>query len=43
MEKSRYHIELYAEYLETTLFDDAASQHKFRGWYIHKYHDRRPD
>ena len=43
LENSRYHIELYGDYLETTLFDDPAAQQAFREWYIHKYHDRRPD
>ena len=40
---SPYHIELYNENLETTLFPDEASQHGFREWYIRKYADRRPD
>ena len=40
---SPYHIELYNENLETTLFPDEASQHSFREWYIRKYADRRPD
>jgi signal transduction histidine kinase len=43
LEKSPYQIELYAEYLETTLFDDPAAQQKFREWYIDKYQDLRPD
>jgi signal transduction histidine kinase/ABC-type uncharacterized transport system substrate-binding protein len=43
LERSRYHLELYGEYLETTLFDDPTAQQGFREWYIHKYHDRRPD
>ena len=43
LDSSRYHIELYGDYLETTLFDDSASQQALREWYIHKYHDRRPD
>ena len=37
LEQSPYQIELYAEYLETALFPDAASQQKFREWYILKY------
>ncbi len=40
---SPYHIELYNENLEATLFPDEASQHQFREWYIRKYADRRPD
>ena len=43
LDTSRYHLELYGDYLETTLFDDPASQQALREWYIHKYHDRRPD
>ncbi len=43
LQKSPYQVETYAEYLETTLFPDAASQQEIRGWYIHKYRDRRPD
>jgi signal transduction histidine kinase/ABC-type uncharacterized transport system substrate-binding protein len=40
---SSYHIELYSEYLETTLFPDEDSQQEFRTWYIHKYRGHRPD
>jgi signal transduction histidine kinase len=40
---SPYHVELYAENLEATLFPDEASQHRFREWYIRKYADRKPD
>jgi PAS domain S-box-containing protein len=43
LEKSPYQIELYSEYLETTLFPDEASQKLFREWYIRKYRDRKPD
>jgi PAS domain S-box-containing protein len=43
LENSPYQIELYREYLETTLFPDPATQQEFRDWYIHKYRDRRPD
>jgi signal transduction histidine kinase len=43
LEDSRYQIELYREYLETTLFDDPAAQEALRESYIHKYQDRRPD
>jgi PAS domain S-box-containing protein len=43
LEDSPYQIELYAESLETGLFPDAASQKKFREWYIRKYEERKPD
>lgn len=43
LDSSRYHIELYGDYLETTLFDDPAAQQALREWYIHKYQDHRPD
>src|SRR5271167_137015 len=43
LDTSSYEIELYREYLETTLFPDVASQQKFREWYIEKYRNRRPD
>ncbi|HTF66909.1 MAG TPA: ABC transporter substrate binding protein, partial [Edaphobacter sp.] len=41
--KSAYQVELYNETLESTLFSDDATQHRFRDWYIRKYSDRRPD
>jgi len=41
--KSPYQVELYSEYLETTLFPDESSQLEFRDWYIHKYRNRKPD
>ncbi len=43
LDNSRYQIELYPEYLETTLFDDPADQQEFRESYIRKYQRRRPD
>jgi signal transduction histidine kinase len=43
LESSPYHIELYNENLEATLFPDEASQHRFRAWFIRKYSDRKPD
>ena len=43
LEQSPYQLETYAEYLETTLFPDAASQQEIRASYIRKYRDRRPD
>ena len=43
LDDSPYQIELYAEYLETTLFDTAAEQQEFRESYVHKYQNRKPD
>jgi len=43
LEDSPFKIELYREYLETTLFSDPASQQEFREWYIRKYRKCRPD
>jgi len=43
LDASRYQIELYPEYLETTLFDDPADQQKIRESYIRKYRNRKPD
>lgn len=43
LDESRYQIELYRDYFETTLFSDVATQRDFRRWYIRKYRDRRPD
>ena len=43
LEKSPYHVEFYTEYLEATLFPDAASQRELRETYIRKYRDRKPD
>ena len=43
LEESPYRIEFYNENLETTLFPDTDSQHDFKEWYVHKYHDRKPD
>ncbi len=43
LEDSRYQIELYREYLETTLFDDLAAQQAIRESFIRKYRDRTPD
>jgi Histidine kinase-, DNA gyrase B-, and HSP90-like ATPase len=41
--KSPYQIQIYAEYLETTLFPDEASQRQFRASYIRKYREHKPD
>lgn len=43
LQNTPYQIELYREYLETTLFPDPKSQQEFRQWYVHKYRDRKPD
>jgi signal transduction histidine kinase len=43
LKNSPYHIELYSENLEATLFPDESSQKEIRDWYIHKYRDRKPD
>jgi PAS domain S-box-containing protein len=43
LEKSPYQIELYREYLETTLFPDGVSQQMFHESYIRKYRDLKPD
>jgi signal transduction histidine kinase len=43
LDNSRYQIELYPEYLETTLFDEPVEQQQFRESYIRKYQNRRPD
>ena len=40
---STYQVELYNETLESALFSDDATQHRFRDWYIRKYSDRKPD
>ncbi len=43
LEDSHYQIDLYPEYLETTLFDDSADHQQFRESYIRKNQNRRPD
>ena len=43
LDSSEFQIELYREYLETTLFPDPTTQKEFEDWYIHKYRDRKPD
>jgi PAS domain S-box-containing protein len=43
LRNSPYQIELYREYLETTLFPDAATQDEIRQWYIKKYTNRKLD
>ena len=39
---SPYHIELYSETIESTLFSDDDSQ-RIRDWYAQKYSSRKPD
>ena len=43
LETSPYHIELYSETIESTLFSDDDSQHHIRDWYAQKYSGRKPD
>jgi signal transduction histidine kinase/ABC-type uncharacterized transport system substrate-binding protein len=43
LDDSGYQIELYAEYLETTLFEAPVEQQELRELYIHKYQNRKPD
>ncbi|MGA9307293.1 MAG: PAS domain S-box protein [Candidatus Sulfotelmatobacter sp.] len=43
LQDSPFQIELYREYLETTLFPDPKTQKEIREGYLHKYRDRHPD
>jgi|tagenome__1003787_1003787.scaffolds.fasta_scaffold20973150_1 signal transduction histidine kinase len=43
LKKSPYHIELYQESLELTLFPDEVHQRRFREEFIRKYSERQPD
>ena len=43
LEAAPFQVELYREYMETTLFPDPASQQSFREWFLSRYRDRRPD
>jgi PAS domain S-box-containing protein len=43
LDNSPYKLEFYHEYLETTLFPDAADQKAFRDFYLRKYERRIPD
>lgn len=43
LQESPFQIELYREYLETTLFPSAEAQKEIQDSYIHKYRDRKPD
>ena len=40
---SPYHVEFYAEYMDTALFPDPAVQQEFRASYIRKYQHRKLD
>jgi hypothetical protein len=40
---SPYHLEFYAEYMDTGLFPDLADQQEFRDFYLRKYQRRKPD
>jgi PAS domain S-box-containing protein len=40
---SPYHLEFYAEYMDTSLFPDPAVQQEFRDSYIRKYQNRKLD
>jgi hypothetical protein len=43
LQTSPYHIELYQESLEVTLFPDKDFQRRFREEFIRRYSERRPD
>ena len=43
LDKSPYQVETYIEYLQNTLFPDAASQQEIRAENIRKYRHRQPD
>jgi len=43
LERSPFQIELYREYLETTLFPEPSAQKEIRDWDIHKYRNLKPD
>ncbi len=40
---SKYHIDVYPEYMKTGLFPDEADQKLIRDFYIYLYRDHRPD
>ena len=40
---SPFHLDLYSEYMDTTLFPDPAVQQEFRDSYIRKYRNRKLD
>jgi PAS domain S-box-containing protein len=43
LENSPFQVEIFREYLETTLFPEPGTQQEILEWYIHKYQDRLPD
>jgi PAS domain S-box-containing protein len=43
LQKSPYHIELYQESLEVTLFPDEDFQRRFRQEFVRRYSERNPD
>jgi PAS domain S-box-containing protein len=43
LEECPFQVELYREYLETTLFSSSAAQSEIRDWYIHKYRNLKLD
>ena len=43
LQGTKYHIEIYREYMETQLFPDEADQKQLRDFYLRKYQYHRPD
>ncbi len=43
LQRSKYGIEIYREYMETNLFPDEADQKVFRDFLVRKYQHHRPD
>jgi len=43
LQKSPYHIEVYQESLEVTLFPDEGFERRFREEFVRRYSDRKPD
>jgi len=43
LQKSRYHIDLYEESLEVTLFPDEGFRRRFREEFVRRYSERKPD
>jgi ABC-type uncharacterized transport system substrate-binding protein len=41
--QTTYHLELYVEYMESTLFVEPGAQDKIRAWYGEKYRNHQPD
>src|SRR5689334_2346708 len=42
LQGSKYRVEIYREYLETTMFPDGADQKMFLEFYVRKYCERKP-